>query len=306
LKNSLLRLNTAVDIDLQVEKILRGLGSPKPPLSLEDVRELLRLDQKYYSIKDDSAIREFASRIYVAGKQILKNPMLLVEAIRKADLKALYIPDLRRILIDSDQPKLKHRWSTAHEIGHSVIPWHKATMLGDDKFTLSEVCREHTESEANYAAGRLLFFRNQFTEESNDVAPTLNNIKTLQKSYGNTITSTLWRYVEGSERTLFGAVSEHPRRTSMHFDSANPLKYFIRSAAFINRFSCISEIEVWNHLLSYCTAARGGPLGTAEVVMCDDNGDPHLFVLETFSNSHEALTIGTFVRSLSKTVVLIS
>ena len=30
-----------------------------------------------------------------------------------------------------DEPKLKHRWNEAHEVGHSIIPWHKAYLHGD-------------------------------------------------------------------------------------------------------------------------------------------------------------------------------
>ena len=158
MRNLLLRVHTAKDIDAQIEKIFRGLGSPSPPLSLDDVRALLKLDRQYYSSHDDNALREVASKIFVATKQIITRPTILLDAIRKADLKALYIPDQKRILLDKDLPILKHRWNEAHEIGHSVIPWHKATWRGDDKNTLSEACAEHTENEANYAAGRLLFF----------------------------------------------------------------------------------------------------------------------------------------------------
>jgi len=296
-----LRVHTAEDIDAQIDKVLRGLGSPPPPLSLDDVRALLNLDRQYYSSKNDGAIREVASRLWVAGKQIIARPMLLVEAIRKADLKALYIPDRKRILIDADLPKLKHRWNEAHEIGHSVIPWHKATMLGDNKVTLSQVCTEHTEGEANYAAGRLLFLRNRFNEQANDSQPTLSLVKNLKEAYGNTMTSTLWRVIETSERTIFGAVSCHPHRLAEDFDAADPLRYFIRSPKFFKRFSRINEDVLWAHMKSYCSWARGGPLGVEEVILVDDNGDPHLFRMETFFNQYDALTIGVYVRACPTT-----
>jgi hypothetical protein len=242
-------------------------------------------------------IREVASRLWVAGKQIIARPMLLVDAIRKADLKALYIPDRKRILIDSDLPVLKHRWNEAHEIGHSIIPWHKSTMLGDDKVTLSQACTAHTESEANYAAGRLLFLRDVFSDQSNDSAPTLALVRELKKEFGNTMTSTLWRMVEMSHKTIFGAVSCHPQRLSEEFDPSEPLRYFIRSPKFLKRFSLIDESIIWAHMRSYCSSAKGGPLGTEEVVLIDDNGDSHIFRMETFYNSYEALTMGVHLRA---------
>src|SRR5208282_619531 len=108
------------DINRRVERILKDLGNPEPPLSLEDVRYLLRLDLKYYSSTDVSAAREVAHKLYVAGKQIIERPALLIDVIRKSKLSALWLPDRKRILIDRDAPKLKHRWMEAHEIGHSV------------------------------------------------------------------------------------------------------------------------------------------------------------------------------------------
>jgi hypothetical protein len=33
-----------------------------------------------------------------------------------ARFKAFYLPDRKRVLIDSSQPKLKWRWNEAHEI----------------------------------------------------------------------------------------------------------------------------------------------------------------------------------------------
>ena len=123
MRNKFLDGRSARDIDAQVAKLLRGLGNPGPPLDLDAVRELLRLDRQYYSSTDDSAIREFVSRAVIAGKQVALRPMLVIDAIRKWDLKALYLPDRKRILIDESQHRLKWRWSEAHEVIHSVVPW---------------------------------------------------------------------------------------------------------------------------------------------------------------------------------------
>src|SRR5439155_1326973 len=112
------------DLRALIAKVLRGLGAPEPPLDLRDVRELLRLDRQYYSSTDDSAVREFVSKVKIAGTQILARPTILLDVIRKASLSALWVPDRKRILIDRDTPELKHRWYEAHEIGHSLPPWH--------------------------------------------------------------------------------------------------------------------------------------------------------------------------------------
>jgi len=103
-KNILLKERTRNDIDRQVAKVLRGLGNPEPPLKLEDVCTLLQLDKQYYSSTDDGPLRERISRLKVAGKQVIERPSLLLEAVKKFDLKAIYLPDQRRILLDKEMP----------------------------------------------------------------------------------------------------------------------------------------------------------------------------------------------------------
>lgn len=77
-KNHLLRSRTMHDIDQRIERVLRGLGNPKPPLRLEDVRELLKLDRVFYRADDPGLMRETVSRIRVATIQVALRPMLLV------------------------------------------------------------------------------------------------------------------------------------------------------------------------------------------------------------------------------------
>lgn len=164
---------TVADIDGQVAKVLRGLGQPEPPIDLRVVRELLKLDRGYYSTTDDSLLRETLSRLKVAGQQVLLRPTILRDAVRSLSLKALYLPDQKRILLDQDLPLIKHRWNEAHEIGHDLIPWHAGMMLGDTEQTLTPSCHEIVEAEANYAAGQLLFMADRFRAEATTTTPSL-------------------------------------------------------------------------------------------------------------------------------------
>ena len=196
MRNVLLRKMTAEDIDGQIEKILRGLGNPEPPLRIELVRELQRLDTTFYTSTDTGLFREKFSRLFIGVKQVLERPTLLGEALAKLQLKALWIPDHKRILIDQSIPKLKHRWVEAHEITHSVLPWHGECLFGDTEQTLAPHCHEQLEGEANYGAGRLLFLGGRFLTESSDYPLQFSSVQTLAKVYSNTLTSTLWRFVE--------------------------------------------------------------------------------------------------------------
>jgi hypothetical protein len=69
--NKLLNPTTAHAIDQRVEKLLKDLGNPPPPLHLDDVRALLKLDIGYYSSDDDSWLRERIHQMKVPGNRFL-------------------------------------------------------------------------------------------------------------------------------------------------------------------------------------------------------------------------------------------
>ena len=62
-KSPILRPRTAQDIDGRIDRVLRGLGNPEPPLNLEQVRELLKLDRVFYTADDPTIVREVIARI---------------------------------------------------------------------------------------------------------------------------------------------------------------------------------------------------------------------------------------------------
>ncbi len=294
MKNPLVDGYEAEDIGKQVAKILKDLGNPEPPLRLEDVRELLKIDREYYTTTEDSILREGKHRVRMAGRWLTKTFTYLYQIVKKAGLSALWLPEKRLVLIDKTTPKLKHRWYEAHEITHGITPWHQKFLLGDSKQELSPACHEQIESEANFGAGQLLFMQERFVEEAMALPPTMESIKLLKTAFGNTWTSTLWRFVEeyrGPE-PLVGIVSVHPIRLHKDFDPSNPCRYVIQSPAFRERFSAVTESTLFSILQSYCGRQRGGPLGSSDVLLTDDNADRHVFQFETSSNTYEALTLG--------------
>ncbi len=185
-------------------------------------------------------------------------------------------------------------------------------MHGDNRHTLTASCHEEVEAEANYGAGRLLFLRDRFSAEALDLPISINSVQSLHKGFGNTISSTLWRFVEtaGVQRPMIGMISCHPHRSRRpaNFDPAQPCRHFIQSTAFASRFSRISEADLFNAVSQFCGAQQGGPLGTAELVLMDDNGEEHIFQFECFFIKYrgpaagETLTLGSYVRPHTKLV----
>ena len=78
--------------------------------------------------------------------------------------------------------------------------------MGDNLRTLSPDCREEVEAEANFAAARLLFLRDRFTEQARSAHPSINLIRSLRDTFGNTLSATLYHFVETA------GSSDHLRR----------------------------------------------------------------------------------------------
>ncbi len=291
---------------MQVAKVLRGLGSPEPPLDLREVRELLKLDKQFYSSTDTSALQEFVSKVKIGAKQLALRPTLILDVVRKAGLKALYLPDRKRILIDNDLPDLKKRHAEGHEITHSITPHHAIFSFGDDRETIRQSCHERLEAEANFGSGRLLFLQHRFLNEAGGLPRTMESVRKLSRKFGNTITTTLWQLVEDAHagEPIFGIISVHPRHLSDDFDPSEPCRYFIESPVFRERFGCVTEVEAFEAVQTYAGWARGGPLGEGEIVFYDRNGHRHRFHMETFFNRKEALTLGVHLGPVLARIVV--
>lgn len=229
-------------------------------------------------------------------------------------MQALYLPDSKRILLDASIPEKKHRWSEAHEIGHSLLPWHEEVMHGDNKHTLLPSYQETIEAEANYAAGRLLFLRDRFSVEANDLPISLGSIQSLHKGFGNTLSSTLWRFVEtvGIQRPVVGMITchPHPTRRPTDFNPVQPCRHCIQSPAFATHYRQMAEATLFEGIASYVSPKMGGHLGSAEVILTDDNGDDHIFNFESFFIRYkapavgEALTLGVYQRPYSRLIAM--
>lgn len=306
MKNLIIDPYAVKDIQKQIDKVLRGLGNPDPPLNLNEVREILNLDRQFYSNQNTNALRESVSKLKVGAKQLIKRPSLLLDVVIKADIKALWIPDRKRILINESIPDLKKRHAEAHEIIHSITPHHRAFLFGDDSETLRSSCYEKLEAEANYGSGQLLFLRNKFVEMARDYPKDIASVKKLSKIFNNTITMTLWGLIEETHdnKPIFGIISQHPKYLSADFDPQNPCQYFVVSPAFRTQFGNVGEVSVFGAIKKYVSGAKAGPLGEGEAMFLGRDGRRHKFHMETFFNHYDALTIGTYLSPVSKQVVV--
>ncbi len=300
IRNHFIARKPGTDIAERVDLVLRKLGNPEPPLNLAAVRQLLGLDLRFYPTDDNEFSMEAVSKIMVSRMHVYRRQLLLIEAIRRFDLSALYLSKWRSIFLDPRLPDKKHRWSEAHEIGHTLIPWHGNAAFGDNRHTLSPECRRWIESEANFAAARLLFLGDRFGEEARSREPSIDTVLELQRLFGNSITTTLYRLVESAARgrPIVGLITRYPSTESAddNHELATRREHFVRSPAFARHFKGVREDELFKHIATYCKQDYwGGPVGESELVLADDNGVRHRFRFETFFNHYDALTLGVHV-----------
>lgn len=282
------------EIDAQIARILRDLGNPSPPLILADVRNLLKLNLSYYRSTDPSIIQELTHRFTLFAKKTLPDVgQHLRTALAKSKLTAFWVPSSQQILLDETVPEPKHRWIESHEITHSVTDWHKEFLLGDNDNTVDPACHAIIEAEANYGAGRLLFFADRFTHEARDLPLTFDSVKKMAKRYENSIVSTFWRMVETRHIVAFGMVSNHPRHPDVgKHDGEMPWRYFIRSTGFRQQFENISSEEVYALITKHCTGLKRGPIFQADDALMNAIGESWEFHIECFSTTHAVLTFG--------------
>lgn len=276
------------EIDQIVDRVHDDLSIKNDLVVLEDVRALLKLDLQYYVSSDPSLLQEVVHKLRLGKRQLVTAPARLFDVVTKFGLTGLFVPERRRILLDEQIPNAKKRWAESHEITHSLLPWHQEYMLGDTLDTITPECHDIIESEANYGAGRLLYPHESLAAISAAAPPSMSHVKVIAKHFNNTITSALWRYVEIAERPTLGIIGAHPRYADSDSDIVT---HFVRSPSFAIEFANIDDMTVIAALKSFCAFRKRGPLGTAEVILTDANGNDHIFVADSFSNNYDVLTL---------------
>ena len=267
--------------------MLSDLSKDKPRVRLKEVRDLLKLDRKYYTSTETGFLNEVVHRLKVGGRDVIRRtPALLLDVVRRLGLEALWVPDRRRIMLDKELPEAKRRWAEAHEMGHSLIPWHDLAMLGDRRQTLTPACHYVVEAEANYAAGRLLFRGDEFRERLRSKAVSISVVQDLSTTYGNSLASTLWRTVENMDGAGFGLITREPGNE----EEPPRIRHFLRSNRFAKQFggttgaTVLAVAEPWLSMV-----------GRVPVALRDDAGREHIFEIESMSNTYDVLTLGVNV-----------
>lgn len=183
---------------------------PEPLDGIVDIRRHARgalvaagaLDKRFVPLDD------VAAAIQLNQKDLFElradTPPSLKSAIKKLSSKVLGLLAVkqRTIYVDPDLSPTRKRFTTAHELGHRVLPWQDGAFHADDQNTLAPTTRDEFEREANAFAGELLFGAGRFNDEADSEAPGIAVPLALAEQYGTSAAASLRQYAEWSGRPV--------------------------------------------------------------------------------------------------------
>ena len=290
---------TRAEIERIAAATLRDAGLTEPPLSVEKLLQYVQLHRDYYDLANPGFLDRAKHKLRIDGHK-------LVDIINKVRLQAVLLFDENRICIDQELPKIKHPWASCHETGHRLLPWHKPFFFGDTAQTLDPNYQADLEAEANYAAGRLLFLGNRFTEEAKDLVPTIKVIKSLAKRYRASLTTTLRRYVEQGPDFAMAMLVSTPPWSKQPAGQEHRWRHFIPSGRFSTLFPEIAAESLRTVLDEHVAYRRGGKVAEFRLELVDARGDRHELRAWSFNNQYYLLTLFVEERRVTDARIVMS
>jgi hypothetical protein len=278
-------VSTRREIDKIVERILRDGGLRKPPIQITDVLEHLKLNRDFCRLDDPTLLRRFAHRLQIGTKK-------LVNIVRdKIKLAAVWLPDEKRILVDTSQPEPKQMWASFHDSVHTILPWHRDFFLGDTAQSLEHEYQDMLEAEANYGASGLMFGGKVFTAQALDTTPCWNSIEQLTKLHKKSYVTTFRRYIEHSHDVALAGLISTPWWKEKPDDQITRCRHFIRSPAFEKEFPNVHPDQLLDPVNNSTKPRKWGIAGEFMLAVKTVGGDQREFFAESFFNQHYLMTL---------------
>jgi transcriptional regulator with XRE-family HTH domain len=210
----------------------------------------------------------------------------------KRILGAIVFPE-KTIYVDrKNQLDARANFTEAHEIAHSLLPWHEAVYRFDDERQLFFDSRDELELEANYAAAHMIFQGRRYHERALQNEVSIATPIDLAHHYGASLHASIRYYVEGHPDPV--AVLVAGRYTQ--FNGTLPIWTSFESESFRERFGrFVDQLPGAALPVTDPTSTLGriaaGVLETPGVVsdtttLLDLNGDAKRFRAEAFFNQY--------------------
>lgn len=197
-------LEAADEISRRVDWLLRAADAyGRFPTPVDDIVGAASLEQADDYVLDDSLIA--------------KAPAYLRRLLTSAKQKIQGLVDRRERIVHI-APAIDHdgkrRFVILHETTHDILPHQQDLLYADDHETLSPATTRLFEREANQGAAELLFQRDGFARDANDLEISVAAVWQLAERFGSSFHAAMRRYAETHSAAVAAIVLERtPHRT---------------------------------------------------------------------------------------------
>ncbi len=275
--------DSAQEIDYHVDILLRTASARgRFPTPVEDLLEAQKLSMP--DVTDSPLDPAILAMAPPALRQKMAGVLPKVEAMLDRPT--------RRVHVVSSHIKGKQRLSICHEIGHDILPWHREFYYFDRAEHLDPGVQIEIETEANYAAIRLLLQQEVFVNLARDLRRDTAAVKDLAARFACSLHATFWHFVETQTTTVAGLVlarSPQGEPDSYRFS----VKKAVGSPLFCCQFALaeapprfLSVRDYPDLLAAWRTLERFDKPGEANMLLPARDGSTSWFRCELFSNSY--------------------
>lgn len=211
-----------------------------------------------------------------------------------AKLRAALSLNDKTIVTHSGLDSKRSRFSILHEVGHFVLPEHRAKIFADTDETLSWRTRVQLEKEANEVAAELIFQGNRFTDEALDYPLSCKTVLNIAPKYAASYESGMRRYVERHVLPCAVIVYNKALTSSERSDPADEkyqIHYTIASPAFRKSYfsavECNDGFSSGSEIYKVHGSWNIGNVVESELVVGHGNQEQWRFDTELFTNGYK-------------------
>jgi hypothetical protein len=155
-----------------------------------------------------------------------------------------YLLPAKTVFVDFGQQEGRARFTTAHELGHRIVPWHENAYL-DDERRLFRDTEELLEKEANLAGAHLIFQGKPFFDRAMSFPVSISTPILLAGEFKASLHATIRYYIEHHPEAVAGLICGQHQRS----DGTVPIFSAIESPRFRERYGAIGTRFAANELL---------------------------------------------------------
>jgi hypothetical protein len=286
-----------VKVRSEAERALSLAGAlGRFPTPIDDIMAAANVEE----VKEDVLNEGFITKLRRQASGALKSA--LSKVIGLFDAKA------RLIFIDRTLHVVKQTFVRLHETGHAFMAWQRDlyAVVEDCDQTMEPAIADLFDREANVFASEVVFQLDGFTKEAEEKTFGIRVPIDLSKKYGDSIYSSVRRYVSHNWRACTVIVLNPPELIPGDAFRAT-LRRHCSSPSFTEIFGEIDWPAAFtpDHPVGALVPINGRRMsGKRTLALTDRNGDKHECIAEAFTQTYQVFILIHSVSTLTKTTII--